>query len=287
VQPWKALSGIWRGKTQAGRGYSTEMRAACTPDDICAGGVDSPMAVILYGVHPVCEALKKRPHAFKRLVLARKGGDAEIRNIIRLAEASHLTIFRDVPKNLSRLARTDQHQGVVAEVDPFPLVDFEQLMEEGGCRPEKAFFLVLDSLQDPHNVGSLLRSAVCSGVQAVLFPRDRAAGLTAAVAKASAGAIEHVPLCRVVNIAQALERLRREGIWIVGTSPHSTRTMYEFDFTLAAAIVVGSESKGIRPLVQQKCDALVSIPLQGDFDSLNAAVAGAVVLFEAMRQRVR
>ena len=144
---------------------------------------------------------------------------------------------------------------------------------------------MFDSIQDPHNFGSLLRSAACSGVQAVIFPKDRSASLTGTVAKASAGAIEHILLCRVVNLAFTLDRLKQEGICIVGTSPHCNETLYGFNFNLDVALVIGSEEKGIRPLIQKKCDFCLSIPLQGVLGSLNASVAGAVMMFEAMRQR--
>ena len=243
------------------------------------------MTIHIYGTHPVLEAIKKRPRAFCRILLSKQGKEGHIKHIVSLAEKANIKIDYDSPKNLYRFARSEHHQGVVAEVEPFPMIDQKTLI--AGCRSKrkKAFFLVLDSIHDPHNFGSLIRSAVCSGVQAVVFPKDRSVGLTGTVAKSSAGAIEHILLCRVVNIASALEDLKREGIWIVGTSPESRKTIYEFDFNLDMALVIGSEEKGIRPLVRKKCDFCLSVPTKGTLDSLNASVAGAVVLFEAMRQR--
>jgi len=243
------------------------------------------MTTTIYGIHPVLEALKKRPRAFHRIVLAKPNLGGSVKQITAFAKSKGIKISYDTPKNIQRLACSEHHQGVVAEVEPLALSDLETLISKYKSTEKKALFVVLDSIQDPHNFGSLLRSAACSGVQAVIFPKDRSVGLSGTVAKSSAGAIEHLPLCRVVNIASTLTLLKQAGLWIVGTLPGNEKTIYEFDFDLDMALVIGSEEKGIRPLVKKKCDHLVSIPMQGTVDSLNASVAGAVVLFEAMRQR--
>ncbi len=208
-----------------------------------------------------------------------------MRNIRELAAQARIEVRREAAKNLSHFCRSEHHQGVVAEVEPFPLVDAVTLVSRCRAQGESVLLLVLDSIQDPQNFGALLRSAVCSGVQGVVFPQDRSAKLSATVAKASAGAIEHVHLCRVVNIANTLDGLKKEGVWIAGLFPGGSKTIYEIDYTLDLALVIGNEEKGIRSLVGKKCDFSLSIPLQGGFDSLNASVAGAVVMFEAMRQR--
>lgn len=243
------------------------------------------MTMFLYGIHPVLEALKKRPRAFHRIILAKQREEASRQEIVRLAEKAHIKVQYDIAGNLSRAASSEQHQGIAAEVEPFPLSDMETVLSMSRPAEEKKFFLVLDSIQDPQNFGALIRSAVCSGVQAVIFPKDRSAPLTGAVAKASAGAVEHIPLCMVVNIAATLERLKTKGLWIVGAAAQARKNIYEFDFDLDMALVIGSEGRGMRKLVGEKCDFCLSIPLHGSFDSLNASVAGAVVLFEAMRQR--
>jgi len=243
------------------------------------------MTITLYGIHPVLEALKKRPRAISSITIARQHEEGGVREIIDLAHRSRIKVQYDEMRGLSRGAGSEQHQGVTAQAEPFPLAEMEEILAGCRSRQERIFFLVLDAMQDPQNVGALIRSAVCSGVQAVIFPKDRSAPLTGAVAKASAGAVEHVSLCRVVNIAAALEDLKKENVWIVGTSPRADKNIYEFDFRLDMALVIGSEGKGMRPLVAKKCDFTVAIPLQAGFESLNASAAGAVVLFEAMRQR--
>jgi 23S rRNA (guanosine2251-2'-O)-methyltransferase len=243
------------------------------------------MPVTLYGIHPVLEALKKRPRAFHRIVVSRQGAPGAVQEVLDAAAQARIRVEAEPAAVLQRLCGSGHHQGVVADVEPFGLADIDHLL--AGCRQQgrPALLLVLDSIQDPHNFGALLRSAVCSGVQAVLFPKDKSVRLTGTVAKASAGAIEHIALCRVVNIAATLARLKQEHIWVAGLFPEARESIYTFDFAVDLAIVLGNEEKGIRPLVGRHCDFHLSIPLQAGFDSLNASVAGAVVLFEAMRQR--
>lgn len=245
------------------------------------------MTITIFGIHPVLEALKKRPRSFHRIVLAKQAKEGPNKQYIAaLAEKHGIKIYFETAKNLSRLACSDQHQGMAAEVEPYALLDLQTVISGYRKKKEKAFLLALDSVQDPHNLGSLIRSAFCCGVQAVIFPKDRAARLTGTVAKSSAGAIEHMPLCRVVNLSSALKTLQQAGLWVVGTAPGAGESIYEFDFNLDMALVIGGEEKGMRPLIMKKCDFCLSIPLQGALDSLNASVAGAVVMFEAMRQRM-
>jgi 23S rRNA (guanosine2251-2'-O)-methyltransferase len=239
----------------------------------------------IYGIHPVVGALKKRPKALHRLLVSRSSGGDDFKRIISAATASRIPVTTLPVKELSQLCKTEQHQGIAAEIEPFPLMFLEHALALWKKQGDKALFLVLDAIQDPQNFGSLIRTAYCCGANGVIFPQDRSASLTGAVAKASSGAIEHIPLCQVVNIASTLDMLKTEGIWIVGTAPRASSTLYEFDFNLHLALVIGGEAKGMRQLVAKKCDFSVSIPMKGEMDSLNAAVAGAVVLFEIMRQR--
>jgi 23S rRNA (guanosine2251-2'-O)-methyltransferase len=244
------------------------------------------MSFIIYGIHPVLEALKQRPRAVHRIILARQRDETAVRPIIELAKQAHIKIDHDHSAGLDRLAGSEQHQGVLAETEPYPVWDLESALAK--CAKESALplLLVLDSIQDPHNFGALIRNAVCAGAQAVIFPKDRSVALTATVGKASAGAIEHIPMCRVTNIAATLGQLKKENIWVVGTSPRADTSIYRFDCKRPLALVIGSEGRGMRPLVEKTCDLCVSIPLRAGFDSLNASTAGAVVLFEAMRQRM-
>jgi 23S rRNA (guanosine2251-2'-O)-methyltransferase len=183
------------------------------------------------------------------------------------------------------MSRTDHHQDICARVSAYPVVAIEDLMDAlpGGQAPP--FFLVIDSVLDPQNLGALLRSALAVGVQGVLTPKDRSAPPTPAVSKASAGALEHILLTRVTNLSRTLDMLRQSGLWVFGLEGTADQEIYGTDLTGPMALVVGGEEKGIRHLVRQHCDFLVSIPQNGPLDSLNASVAGAVALYEVLRQR--
>ena len=241
----------------------------------------------LYGIHPVLETLNKRPRAVKSIHLARQGSDKALTQISELAQQYGIAVHPSTQQELIQLTGSSQHQGIAAQAEPFPLSDIEDVIARARRTGQRCFFLVLDCVQDPQNTGALIRSAVCCGAQAVIFPKDRAAGLTPTVAKASAGAIEHISLCRVVNIAQTLEELRRNDIWVAGTMPQGGQSIYSFDLKCDLALVVGGEGPGMRRLVREKCDVLLSIPMPGGFESLNASIAGAVVMFEALRQRIK
>ncbi len=211
----------------------------------------------LYGIHPVLEALKKRPRAVKSIHLARQGSDKSLTQISELAQQYGIAVRASTQQELIQLTGSSQHQGIAAQAEPFPLSDIDDVIARARRTGKRCFFLVLDCVQDPQNTGALIRSAVCCGAQAVIFPKDRAAGLTPAVAKASAGAIEHISLCRVVNIAQTLEELRRNDIWVAGTVPQDGQSIYSFDFNIDLALVIGGEGPGMRRLVREKCDVLL------------------------------
>ena len=178
------------------------------------------------------------------------------------------------------------HQGIVAQVRMKKEMSLEDILDHVKSQGTPAFFLVLDEITDPHNVGALIRSAACAGVDAVLLPKRGAAPLTSAVAKTSSGGLEHVAAIQVSNINYALERLKKEGIWVMGLAAEAQTSLYDMPGTQAIALVVGNEEQGLKRLVRENCDQLVKIPMQGDMDSLNASVAGGIALFEVVRQRI-
>ena len=177
------------------------------------------------------------------------------------------------------------HQNVVGLIKEIPYSDLEKTLSRWRHEGTKALFFILDGLQDPQNFGSLIRTAVGCGVHGMIIPKDRAVGITPAVIRASAGATAHLPIVRVVNIANTIETLKREGIWVYGAAGEASAPIYRLDFTVDVAIVIGSEGKGIRPLVKKKCDQLFSIPMKGPLSSFNASVSGGMILYEVMRQR--
>lgn len=237
---------------------------------------------ILYGIHPVFEALQARRRHFQEIYAASPPHNPRISKILAEAEALGIPVSSSNRPRLQSLAGADAHQGIAARVSPLPLSDFDALIA-----PETLprLFLLLDGIVDPHNLGALIRTALCAGVSGVVIPKDRSAGSTPAVSKASAGALEHIRLATVVNMVAAIKSLKNSGVWVMGLDKDGDRSLYDNDFTGNTAIVVGGEENGIRPLVKKHCDFLCSIPQSGPVVVLNASVAGAVAMYEAFRQR--
>jgi 23S rRNA (guanosine2251-2'-O)-methyltransferase len=190
-------------------------------------------------------------------------------------------------RKLDQLVPGVQHQGVVAQVAAHGYADLEQLFAEAKRKPSYAppLFVVLDEIEDPHNLGSILRTADCAGADGIIIPKRRAVGLNATVAKTSAGAVEYVPVARVTNIAATIERLKEEGIWVAGADAGAEQEAYDADLRLPLAIVIGNENKGLSRLVKERCDFLIKLPMSGRINSLNASVAASILMYEAVRQR--
>lgn len=231
----------------------------------------------VYGVNPVREALRAGVPAGK-LLLARQKGVGEI---LELAERRGVRVEVVRRSELSSLLSGIPHQGVALWLEDFPYADLEDVLQGEG----EPFIVVLDGIEDPRNFGAIVRTAEASGVWGVIIPKRRAVGVTGVVAKASAGAVFHLPIARVSNIAQAMRKLKQKGIWFIGAEAGAGESIYDLDLRGPLALVIGSEGKGIRPLVRRECDFLVSIPMKGRINSLNASVAAAVLMYEVLRQR--
>jgi 23S rRNA (guanosine2251-2'-O)-methyltransferase len=240
---------------------------------------------VLYGCHPVTEALAAGRRRIHRLMVDRKGLSARQARIVRLAERRGVAWEILPSAQIGALCGSDQHQGVAATVSPLPIDSLESVVAAARNGKRACLLVLLDSIVDPNNLGAIVRTAHCAGVDALIIPKDRAAGATPAVSKASAGAVEHVRLCRVTNLAGTILWLKEQDVWVAGLAMDADRTVFEVDLKGRLALVVGSEEKGLRPLVRRHCDYLISIPLCGRVDSLNASAATAVVLYEAFRQR--
>jgi 23S rRNA (guanosine2251-2'-O)-methyltransferase len=237
--------------------------------------------MLIYGINPVLEALRAR-----RVVELRVSDRAgtTMREVIKAAEREHVAVRRVSPGDLDRAARGGVHQGVVADVRDATAFTVSEIIAQAAAAP---LIVVLDSVEDPHNVGAILRTADAAAVDGVVRQSRHAASLGGAAAKASAGAVAHVKIAEVVNIARALEELKEGGVWTVGLAGDAKQPYDEIDFTLPTAVVVGGEGSGLRRLVRERCDWLVSIPMGGQVQSLNVSVATGVALFEARRQRRR
>ena len=242
-------------------------------------------AAVAYGIHAVRVLLTRQPQRVRRVLLSVGRDAARLAEIRALAQSAGVQVGAADDALLDKLAEGGRHQGVLAEVLPRasdPETQLEEALESAAGAP---LLLVLDGVQDPHNLGACLRSADAAGVAAVIVPRDRAAGMTPVVRKVAAGAAETVPLVAVVNLARTLRQLKERGIWLVGTDDTADKTLYEANLEGPVALVMGSEGEGLRRLTRECCDLLVSIPMAGAVESLNVSVATGVVLFEAVRQR--
>lgn len=240
---------------------------------------------IIYGLNPVLEALRGTRRA-SELFIAGTGTDKRLEKLLKLAGDKGVPVRNRERSDIARLCGSDHHQGVALRAEAFAYADLEDILARCRAFSGDGLLLVLDGVQDPHNLGALIRSAACAGAHGVIIPKDRAVGVTPTVEKASAGAVETILVAQVVNIAQALEELKKEGFWIYGATDDASSILYGQKFSGSVALVIGSEGEGMRPLVRKKCDALFSIPMHGGVSSLNASVAGGVALFEIVRQRL-
>ncbi|PWV94310.1 23S rRNA (guanosine2251-2'-O)-methyltransferase [Paenibacillus cellulosilyticus] len=239
---------------------------------------------IVAGKHPVLEALRSGREINK--IWVAEGAQKHLTAPI-IAEAKQLGVivqFADKRK-LDTLAGDVAHQGVIAQVAPYRYYEVDELLEAANEKGETPFLLVLDEIEDPHNLGSILRTAECTGAHGVIIPKRRSASLTATVSKTSAGAAEYVRVARVTNLAQTIELLKEKGVWVAGTDVSAEQDVYRTKFDMPLAIVIGNEGKGMGRLIREKCDFLVKLPMAGKLNSLNASVAAGVLMYEVLRQR--
>lgn len=237
----------------------------------------------IIGKNPVLEALRAE-RDINKIWIAEGSNKGQMQQVIGLAKQAGV-IVQYVPKQKLDHTVSGNHQGVAASVAAYQYAEVEDLFDKAAAKNEDPFFLILDEIEDPHNLGSILRTADAAGVHGVIIPKRRAVGLTAAVAKASTGAIEHVPVARVTNLARTMEELKEKGIWIVGTDASGKQDFRQMDAKMPLAIVIGSEGKGIGRLISEKCDFLIRLPMVGKVTSLNASVAASLLMYEVYRKR--
>lgn len=242
-----------------------------------------PPTNALYGVLPVLEALRSGGRRVEKIVVAVGVRQHRLQEIYDLARENHVIVETAPRERLDKLvAEGANHQGILALTAAADYVDADRLLEKGSG---PGLFVVLDGVEDPRNLGAILRSAECAGADGIFIPERRAVGLTETVAKSSAGAIEHIGVAKVTNLNRFIEKLRERNIWVVGTAGDAEMSYTDWDWTTPTALVLGSEGNGLHRLVTKNCDALVRIPMYGKIDSLNVSVATGVILFEARRQR--
>jgi 23S rRNA (guanosine2251-2'-O)-methyltransferase len=241
---------------------------------------------LLYGIHPVEEALRAGKRRFDHVLVARERHDDRLEKLIAKCREKGVRVRAESREQLTQVAQTAAHQGVVAMVRPHEFLTIEDLFAPDGARPDAArLVLALDGVEDPQNLGALLRVADGAGVDGVVITERRSAPLSPVAVKASAGAAEHLRIARVVNLVRALEDLKRQNLWVVGLDERGATDYDRFDMTGDIVLVLGREGEGLHDLVKRTCDHLLRIPMAGGVSSLNVSAAGAVVLYEAARQR--
>lgn len=242
------------------------------------------MSEQLEGINSVLEALRVG-RAIKKIYVDKARQDQRIDTILSLAARKRVPVERVDRARLNSLSQYGRCQGVLARVSPYRYYEVEEMLEEAFIRKEEPFLIILDGLEDPQNLGSIIRTAECAGVHGVIIPRHGAARITPAVARASAGAIEHVKVAQVTNLVNTIESLKRAGVWVVGTDPAAQQDYFEIAIPTPVALVIGGEGRGVRRRVKEHCDLVVKIPMYGSLGSLNAAISCALVAYEVVRQR--
>ena len=239
---------------------------------------------IIEGRNAVIEALRAGVQIDK-IYLMKGETDKTLGHIASTARAAGIVVVDADRRKLDNMSRTHAHQGVIALASVREYSTVEDILQSAADKGENPLLVICDEISDPHNLGAIIRTAECAGAHGIVIPKRRSAGLTAIVAKTSAGAVSHMPVARVPNIAALLKDLKKQGVWVFGTAAGGNTTLYDTDLKGPAAIVIGSEGDGMTRLVTENCDFLVSIPMKGRINSLNASAAAAILLYEAVRQR--
>ena len=222
-----------------------------------------------------------------KIFIAKGERHGSINKIIAIAKERKIIIVEKDKKQMDEMAQQENYQGVIAIVPPFEYVEVDDILKIAEEKNEEPFILILDGIEDPHNLGSIIRTAETAGVHGIIIPKRRAAAVNSTVNKASAGAVEHMPIARVTNISETIEKLKRSGLWICGTDVNTNKYYYNQDLTGPLGIVIGNEGNGISDKVKKNCDFTVKIPMKGKIQSLNAAVSTGIVVYEAVKQRLK
>lgn len=241
------------------------------------------MEDFIYGKNPVLEAIQAG-HEINKLIFLEASRDKNLQKIIEVAKEKKIMIQFSERKIMDKICEGENHQGVIAYVSPYQYYELDDILEIAKKKEEPPFLIICDEITDPHNLGSIIRTANAVGAHGVIIPKRRSAAVNQTVVKTSCGAVEYVPVARVTNITQTIKTLKEQGIWVIGTDMGAP-VYYEANLKGSIAIVIGNEGDGIGRLVKENCDMMVSLPMYGQVDSLNAAVAGSIVMYEVVRQR--
>lgn len=240
---------------------------------------------IIEGRNAVIEAIKS-DRTIEQIMIAKGDMEGSIIKLIKMAKEKKIVIKEVDRRKLDSMSETGTHQGVMAIITPFKYCEVEDILAAAAERCEKPFIIILDEIEDPHNLGSIVRTAELSGVHGIIIPKRRNVGITPTVYKSAAGAIEHMKIAKVTNINQAIDELKDNGVWVYGTDIRAEEYSYQTDFSGACALVIGNEGTGMSKLTKDKCDKLIKIPMVGTINSLNASVAAGIMMYEVMKGRL-
>ncbi|WP_264852232.1 23S rRNA (guanosine(2251)-2'-O)-methyltransferase RlmB [Clostridium omnivorum] len=241
---------------------------------------------LIEGRNAVIEALKS-DRTIEQIFVAKGDVEGSINVVLGLAKDNGIVVKEVDRKKLDQMSETGSHQGVIAIVTPYKYFSVENILDYAESKGEKPFIIILDEIEDPHNFGSIIRTAEVCGAHGIIIPKRRNVGVTPTVYKSSAGAVEHMRIAKVTNLNNTIDGLKEKGVWIYGADMEGENYCFDVNFDGAAAIVVGSEGRGISRLTKEKCDVLIKIPMVGNITSLNASVAGGIMMYEILKQRIK
>lgn len=243
---------------------------------------------LIEGRNAVIEALKSdNGKTIEQIFIAEGSISGSSKVIIAMAKEKNIVVKRVDRRKLDKISETGAHQGVIAQVTPYKYCEAEDILEYAKKKGEPPFIIVLDEIEDPHNFGSIIRTAEICGVHGIIISKRRNVGITPAVYKSSAGAVEYMKICKVTNLNNIIEKLKKRNIWVYGADMNGQSYCFDVDFNGAVALVIGSEGRGISKSIKEKCDMLVKIPMYGNIASLNASVAGGILMYEILKQRIK
>ena len=263
-----------------------EERMAATTTAVAEKPQVSGREDLVEGRNAVIELLKSERTTVEQILIAKGKMEGSIAKVIGLAKEKKVLLKEVDRKKLDMISETGAHQGVIAQITPFKYSEVEEILDFAKEKGENPFIIILDELEDPHNLGSIVRTAELCGVHGIIIPKRRNVGVTGTVYKTAAGAIEHMKIAKVTNVNNEIDKLKAKGIWVYGADIRGTEYSYNTDFSGACALIIGNEGKGMSKLTAKKCDKLVKIPMVGKINSLNASVAGGIMMYEVLRSRL-
>jgi 23S rRNA (guanosine2251-2'-O)-methyltransferase len=248
----------------------------------------TPPDDLIWGIHPILELLQNNPEQIREIQIKKKKFPGKkFSDIISLAKSNKVRYTISEFINLPLSDEPINHQGIIAKIDPYPTISFKELLRDSLSKTKLSqTLLVLDSILDPHNLGAIIRTAAAAGVYGIIIPKNRSASLNGTVAKAAAGTISYIKICRVTNLSSTIQELKKNNFWIYGTAMNAEKSIYETDFSGKTCLILGNEEKGVRPLLSKQCDLFVSVPIADGVDSLNVSVTAGVISYEILRQNL-